>query len=162
MIISNLCRRVSEWRATFKRCFQSACRECRVALELVMAGRMLQPRTTWYDVYSAWGSGDSAPEQGTQGTQVQGEGSLVVMRTEKGKQGWRSCTRAGEVGVESWRGQVAQRPAGHSKEGPASQQVLHSEGFFWGSPSLCAPQHPTGSVAPCYFCIPQEDVVLLE
>lgn len=162
MIISNLCRRVSEWRATFKRCFQSACRECRVTLELVMAGRMLWPNPTWYDVYSAWGSGGSTPEQGTQGTQVQGGGVWWSWATEKGKQGWGTCTWAGEVGVESWRGQVAQRPAGHSKEGPAFQQVSRSEGFFWGSPSLCAPQHPTGTVAPCYFCIPQEDVVLLE
>ena len=44
MIISNLCYGVSECRATLRRCSQSACRGCRVTLELVVAGRMLLPR----------------------------------------------------------------------------------------------------------------------
>ena len=55
-----------------------------------------------------------------------------------------------------------QGPAGHSKEGPVFQQVAHSEGFPEVLPASVLTSTPQALSCPCYFCIPQEDVVLLE
>ena len=114
-------------------------------------GKDAPAKTSWCDAYSARGSGGSAPERGPQRTQVHGGGSSAVMRNRKREVGMRTvgASRRGR----SWepKGQVVQGAAGPSKEGPVFQQMSHSEAFFWGSPSLCAHQHPTGTLVPLLF-----------